>query len=483
MLISVGCLLFVLALSAWLSRGVLRSLNGLTLGLARFGQGDFRRPVEVSSQDELGDVAQRANQMADSLRLLSEQRDRSEWLTRGQAGLANELRGELEPEDIAARAVRYLAVYLQAPAGALYRRTDDGVLQLLANHALSAPNGREPPAQFRAGEGLLGQASLGEQLLVIEDPPADFLRVQSSLGEGAPRALVLLPLAHNSRVRGVLELALFKSASDTTTEFLRSIAETLAIALEVAYARVGLRTLLGETQRQAARLVAQEEELRANNEELQAQQEELRQANEELEQQRRALERQNAALEDSRQRLEQKADELVSMSAYKSRFLANMSHELRTPLNSMLILSNLHGRERGGQPHRQAGRVLQDHPLGGPGPAGADQPGAGPVEDRVGQAGAAPGTGAAVGDRRAHAAHVRTAGAGQGPAPGGGSGAGPARTDGHGPAAARSDPHQPAGQRHQVHRAAARWACASTGRRRASRCPRGCAPTGRWRCP
>ena len=341
LLIGLGSLLFVLALTAWLSRGVIRSLTELRLGLARFGQGDFTRPVEVTSQDELGEVAQRANQMADSLRVLGEQRDRREWLTRGQAALATELQGELEPEEIAARAVRTLAGYLQAPAGALYRRADDGALELLASHALSASKGGEPPARFLAGEGLLGQASLGEQLVVIEQPPADYLRVQSALGEGAPRALVLLPLVHNGRVRGVLELALFKPASEHTREFLRSVGETLAIALEVSLARVGLRNLLAETQRQATRLLAQEEELRANNEELQAQQEELRQANEELDQQRRALERQNAALEDSRQRLEQKADELVNMSAYKSRFLANMSHELRTPLNSMLILSNL----------------------------------------------------------------------------------------------------------------------------------------------
>ena len=61
-----------------------------------------------------------------------------------------------------------------------------------------------------------------------------------------------------------------------------------------------------------------------------------------------------------------------------------MSHELRTPLNSLLILAKLLVRERRGQPHRQAGRVRADHPLGRLRPAVADQRHPRSVEDRVG---------------------------------------------------------------------------------------------------
>jgi CheY-like chemotaxis protein/signal transduction histidine kinase len=146
----------------------------------------------------------------------------------------------------------------------------------------------------------------------------------------------------------VLELAMFKPWSDLFSELMMAVRETVAIALEVATARASLRDLLLETQRQAQRLVTQEEELRAANEELQGQQEELRMSNEqmrergiELEKQRRTLEDRNGDLLQVRHRLEQKAIELTTISTYKSQFLANMSHELRTPLNSMLLLSNL----------------------------------------------------------------------------------------------------------------------------------------------
>ncbi|HEV7635600.1 MAG TPA: response regulator, partial [Bradyrhizobium sp.] len=86
---------------------------------------------------------------------------------------------------------------------------------------------------------------------------------------------------------------------------------------------------------------------------------------EELAVQRRELEEQNAALEQARGHLQQKAEELTSVSAYKSRFLANMSHELRTPLNSLLILANQLAErnvevERKNQEIEQARRAVEE---------------------------------------------------------------------------------------------------------------------------
>ncbi len=338
------CLLLLLGLSVRLSRGLLRSLADVSAGLARFGSGDFTRLMPVTTRDELGALARDANQMAQNLGRLGAERDRSDWLKSGQSQLVNELRGELDPREIAQRALRLLASYVEAAAGAFYFVAEQDTLQLISQFALS-PAGRGNDAvaapSFRFGEGLVGQAALAPALRVIEDPPPDYLRVRSGLGEGSPKAIVLVPLVHVGRVTGVLELALFRPCSDTTRELLGSVSETLAIALEVARSRDAMRDLLAETRRQAQRLANQEHELTANNEELRAQQENLTRANEELEAQRQALQENNVALEESRVREEKKSQALADASAYKSRFLSNMSHELRTPLNSMLLLSNL----------------------------------------------------------------------------------------------------------------------------------------------
>jgi len=76
--ISVACLVSVLGLSLALSRGVLRALTELTVGFERFGAGDFRQPIRVTSHDELGDVVREANRMASSLDRLGRERGQVE---------------------------------------------------------------------------------------------------------------------------------------------------------------------------------------------------------------------------------------------------------------------------------------------------------------------------------------------------------------------------------------------------------------------
>jgi CheY-like chemotaxis protein/signal transduction histidine kinase/HAMP domain-containing protein len=349
LVVSLACLSLVLLLSLWLSRGVLQSLSKLATGFDRFGRGDFSEPIPVERRDEIGALAERANQMAHSLQRLNDERDRSDWLKAGHAGLVDELRGELETHTVAERSVRMLARYLSAPAAALYYLASDGALHWLAGYASAAPASHDNPTQsFTLGDGLVGEAALQQELVVLTQLPPGYMRIRSGLGESQPSTLALVPLVHLGRVMGVLELAFFEPWSDRFAELLLSVRQTLTIAIEVARARASLRELLAETQRQAQRLGAQEDELRANNEELQLQHEELRLTNttltqqtEELERQQVVLERKNAELDSARQKLEQKAVELSTVSAYKTQFLANMSHELRTPLNSMLLLSNL----------------------------------------------------------------------------------------------------------------------------------------------
>jgi PAS domain S-box-containing protein len=76
--ISVGCLIVVFCLSAWLGRDVLRSLDDLASGLRRFGTGDFSQPVRFAGHDELADVARQANHMAASLERLGREHRRAE---------------------------------------------------------------------------------------------------------------------------------------------------------------------------------------------------------------------------------------------------------------------------------------------------------------------------------------------------------------------------------------------------------------------
>jgi signal transduction histidine kinase len=68
LVISMISLGLVVALSLWISGSVLSSLAELSAGFARFGEGDFDRPMKVLTGDELGEVAAGGNRMATKLR-------------------------------------------------------------------------------------------------------------------------------------------------------------------------------------------------------------------------------------------------------------------------------------------------------------------------------------------------------------------------------------------------------------------------------
>ncbi|HMJ11069.1 MAG TPA: ATP-binding protein [Polyangiaceae bacterium] len=65
--ISVGFLVLVAVLLIATHRDLLRSLAELTAGFQRFGKGVFEPPIEVRQRDELGELAEHANHMAESL--------------------------------------------------------------------------------------------------------------------------------------------------------------------------------------------------------------------------------------------------------------------------------------------------------------------------------------------------------------------------------------------------------------------------------
>jgi len=70
-------LTLMLVLSVTLGRSILRSVNNLTAGFARFGRGEFDPPIEVHGDDELARVSREANRMAGNLQAMAVQREQA----------------------------------------------------------------------------------------------------------------------------------------------------------------------------------------------------------------------------------------------------------------------------------------------------------------------------------------------------------------------------------------------------------------------
>ncbi|SEM46724.1 Response regulator receiver domain-containing protein [Pseudomonas sp. ok272] len=283
------------------------------------------------------------------------------WLRNGQTELAEQVLGQLTLNVLGRNILQFCAQYLGTAVAALYVKEDHGGLRRVASYGFS----REQEAleqSFHSGEGIAGQAVQQGRLIRLDDVSADYFKVSSGLGSGAPRSVLVVPTSDDNRVNGVIELGFLRELNERDIELLELIAGNIGTSIEAARYRQRLQEVLAETQQLNEELQVQQEELKSANEELEEQSRILKESQVHLETQQVELEQTNGQLADQAQalaeqrdamdlkntelnvvqvELEERALELVRSSQYKSEFLANMSHELRTPLNSSLILAKL----------------------------------------------------------------------------------------------------------------------------------------------
>lgn len=316
--------------------------------------------IEVVPRSEKDELTLSLQAMARNLYNADERNKLEAWLKTGQTELNNLMRREENIVEMARGIIEYLAEFMDSQVGALYLSDEKDTMKLIASYAYA--KGKHLASEFCLGEGLIGQAALKKQIILVNQVPEDYITIQSGLGEAVPRNILVLPCVYNDKVLCVIELGSFYDFTDNKVEFMNLVNENIAISFQAHIAQTRTEELLEESLQQGMELQAQQEELRVINEELeeqtrvlgdsqiklQVQQEELRVANEELEERSKSLELQKIDMEEKNSKLiqaqkeiEEKAQELENISKYKSQFLANMSHELRTPLNSILILSQL----------------------------------------------------------------------------------------------------------------------------------------------
>ncbi len=276
------------------------------------------------------------------------------WLREGQSQLAEQGTGQMALPQLSSTLLQFMARYLDVAVASFYVVKEDGSLERTASYGFSQEDDGQG-RHLQPGEGLVGQAALTRRTMHLSKLPEGYIKVSSSLGNGEPQQLLLLPVHSDGRVNGVVELGFLREAGRRELDFLDLVAGNIGMAIDATIARQRLAEVLAETQSLNEQLQVQQEELRTANEELEEQSRilersqasletqklELEQSNAKLASQAEMLDQRNAALAAARHDVEERARDLERASQYKSQFLANMSHELRTPLNSSLILAKL----------------------------------------------------------------------------------------------------------------------------------------------
>ncbi|MEQ9306343.1 MAG: ATP-binding protein, partial [Marinoscillum sp.] len=342
-----GLLAGGIILSAILSLIITRSVTGPIGSAVRvaqeIGSGNLHADVDLRGTRELENLGASLLAMRDSLQMKDLETKQFEWATTGQNKLYEVMRGEKSANDLIGEVIAFVAEYTGCDVGAAYLLNDNETnFQVAGKYALSTEN----LTSFRLGEGFLGQVAADQTVKLLE-LDEEHLLIKSSTVIARPMHVLVVPFLYENRTLGVLELASFQPLSQETVRFVKSILESIGIAVYSSISQTRVKQLLEETQQQSEELQQQQHELEQTNVELEEQthklkeqQEELQAANEELEEQTQVVEQKNSDLETARADIEMKAKQLEITSKYKSEFLANMSHELRTPLNSLLILSN-----------------------------------------------------------------------------------------------------------------------------------------------
>jgi len=253
----------------------LASLESRAEVAANVGRGILDTPIELrSKQDTFGIALQR---MTGKLRDNADDATLRNWFSKGQGSVHDASRGALEEAELGQRLTHALSVHLEAQLGTLYVcRKDSNRLQCIGEYAAGGESVQPP--DFVVGEGLVGQVARDRKPLLVDTVPEGYFTIRSSMGQTAPRGLVVFPLLQENRLFGVVELASVTPFGDRQVDFLSSVAESICVSLRAA------------------------------------------ERTEELGKAQRAAEAANES---------------------KSMFLANMSHEIRTPMNGIIGMTEL----------------------------------------------------------------------------------------------------------------------------------------------
>jgi len=298
-------------------------------------KGDLTRSIQVEAQGEVASLKDNINEMIRNLRETTLINAEQDWLKTNLAKFTRMLQGQKDLLTVGRLILSELAPVVSAQHAVFYTMEStpggEGRLKLLASYAFKER--KHVTTEFRLGEGLVGQAALEKQRILLTNVPPDYVQITSGLGQATPLNIIVLPIVFEGEVKAVMELASFERFNKTHLAFLEQLTESIGIVLNTIEANSRTEELLKQSQGLARELQSQQEELQQTNEELEEKAKLLANQNAEVE-------RKNKEVEQARRALEEKAEQLALTSKYKSEFLANMSHELRTPLNSLLILAN-----------------------------------------------------------------------------------------------------------------------------------------------
>jgi CHASE3 domain sensor protein/putative methionine-R-sulfoxide reductase with GAF domain len=237
-------------------------LSEVTEDIVQVSQGLAESGKNMKAQAEYrGDFIQIKNALEMASAKLAEataQNAIQDWLKTGQTRLNEEIRGEQTVMTLAKNIITFLTTYLEAQVGVFYLldksekittgkegENENICLKLLASYAYTQRKGINN--EFQIGEGLVGQAALEKQRIIVNEVPEDYIQIQSGLGESVPQNLIVIPFMYENIVKGVIEIGSFRTITEIQLEFLDQVMPHVGIAINMADSRSTMHRLIADS--------------------------------------------------------------------------------------------------------------------------------------------------------------------------------------------------------------------------------------------
>ncbi|HDN26611.1 MAG TPA: GAF domain-containing protein [Thioploca sp.] len=180
-----------------------------------------------------------------------------DWLKTGQTQLSEQVSGEQDVITLSKNIITFLTTYLEAQVCVFYLleeverfdaeteqedNTTNAHLKLIASYAYTQRKG--VANEISVGEGLVGQAALEKQRIIVTEVPENYIHIQSGLGETVPRNLLVIPFMYENAVKGVIEMGSVHELTEVQLELLEQVMPNIGIAMNTAESRTKMQALL-----------------------------------------------------------------------------------------------------------------------------------------------------------------------------------------------------------------------------------------------
>lgn len=231
--------------------------------------------AEAKYPDEIEQVLAVTHELSNELQQVETQR----WIKTNISEISAELQQIRDTTELSQCFLKRIAPLLHLGQGVFYLfDSQKEQLSLLGGYAFRER--KQLQQKLALGEGLIGQCALEGKPIIITNPPDDYIKISSGLGEANPAQIAAFPVIHNNRLHAVIELASFVPFGHTEQTLIEGLLPILAMNLEIIERSERTHQLLDESREQAEKMQQQAAILEEQAAEMETQQKEIKRAEE-----------------------------------------------------------------------------------------------------------------------------------------------------------------------------------------------------------